>query len=288
MPHGNARCRPGTMVIFRCGLYHTADMTRTDESRPRLGLALGGGAALGWAHVGVLQALDAHDIRPDLLAGTSAGAIVAALYAFGLSPDEIVPRVGELGWRRLSHFSMNSLGVLTNEGLEQAVEEAIGPARLEDAKLPVAVVTADIHTGERVVLREGPVGLAVRASACIPGIFVPVELDENTLVDGGVVENVPVQAVRELGSQVTVAVALMGLTNFRPVRTLIGVLANAFDIAMDAAQDRELEGADIVIRPDLREFRRWDTDTDTRDEIIEAGRRAGLEAAPKIAELLES
>lgn len=249
-------------------------------------MALGGGAALGWAHVGVLQALDAEGIRPDLLAGTSAGAIVAALYAFGLEPDEIVPRVGELGWRRMSHLSMNSLGILTNEGLEQVVEDAIGPAQLEDADLPVAIVAADIHTGERVVLRSGSVARAVRASACIPGIFVPVELGEHTLVDGGVVENVPVQAVRELGlPQVTVAVALMGLTDFRPVRTLVGVLANAFEIAIDAAQDRELEGAAIVIRPDLTKFRRWDTDA--RDDIIEAGRSAGREAAPEIAELLD-
>jgi NTE family protein len=273
------------MVIFGRRLYHRANMSRKNESRPRLGMALGGGAALGWAHVGVLQALDARGIRPDLLAGTSAGAIVAALYAFGLAPDEIAPRVGELGWRRMSHLSLNSLGILSNEGLEQAVEDAIGPAQLEDAKLPVSVVAADIHTGERVVLRSGPVGLAVRASACIPGIFVPVELGEHMLVDGGVVENVPVRAVREMGlPQVTVAVALMGLTDFRPVRTLVGVLANAFDIAMDAAQDRELEDADIVIRPDLREFTRWDTEA--RDEIIEAGRQAGQAAVPKIEKLL--
>ncbi len=274
------------MVIWRWRLYHTAEMTTPRESRPRLGLALGGGAALGWAHVGVLQALHAEGMRPELLAGTSAGAIVAALYAFGLAPDDIVPRVGELGWRRMSHFSMNSLGILTNEGLEKVVEEAIGPAQLEDAELPVAIVAADIHTGERIVLRSGPVGLAVRASACIPGIFVPVEQGEHLLVDGGVVENVPVRAVRELGlPQVTVAVALMGRTDFRPVRTLVGVLANAFEIAVDAAQDRELEDADVVIRPDLTEFRRWDTDA--RDEIIEAGRRAGQEAVPEIAKLLD-
>jgi len=259
-------------------------MTETPDSRPRLGLALGGGAALGWAHVGVLQALAAQGIRPDVLAGTSAGAIVAALYAFGVAPDDISPRVGDLTWRRMSHFSLNSLGILTNEGLERAVESAIGEAQLEDARLPVAIVAADVHTGERVVLRSGPVGAAVRASSCIPGIYAPVELADHTLVDGGLVENVPVRAVRELGADVIVAVALMGITEFRPVRNLLDVLANAFEIALDSAQDRELEGADVIIRPDLRRFKRWDTES--KDEIMEAGRRAGLDAVEEIAGLL--
>lgn len=255
-----------------------------DENRT-LGLALGGGAALGYAHVGVLGVLESYGVRPDVVAGTSAGAFVAVLYAFGLSPAQIIKRVEKIGWRDLSSVSLNSLGIASNEGLAELVDDAIGEgALLEEADMPVAVVTADIRTGRRVVLTEGPVTDAVRASTAIPGVFTPMEIGDNLLVDGGIVENVPVRAVKELGADTVIAVSLSGVVDFKEPRTLMGVLANAFEIAVDGAEKLELEQADVVIRPDLGGFSHWNTEA--RHDIMTAGRKAAEEAIPEIRGVL--
>lgn len=252
----------------------------------RLGLALGGGAVLGYAHVGVLGVLESYGVRPDVVAGTSVGAFVGALYAFGLSPAQIIKRVEPLKWRDLSSVSLTSLGIAANEGLGDLVDEAIGEGtRIENAEIDLAIVAADIRTGRRVVLTEGSVADAVRASAAIPGIFAPVEIGEHLLVDGGIVENVPVRAAKDRGADTVLAVVLTGVVDFKPPRTLVGVLANAFEIAVDRAAQLELEEADVVLQPELAEFNHWNTDN--REAIIDAGRKAAEEAVPRIRETLD-
>ncbi len=249
---------------------------------PVLGVALGGGAVLGFAHIGLLAALQEAGIEMDRVAGTSAGAIVAALHAFDVAPDRIRDLLAPLTWRKVSGFSRTSLGLLTNEPMAELLEEELGQVRIEDALVPLAVVTADIHTGECVVLREGPLGPAVRASAAIPGIYQPVEIDGRVLVDGGIVENVPVQAVRDMGADVAVAATLGQALDFDEVHTLLGVLTNAFLITLNTATrySLELEPADVVIRPDLEPHNHWDIKQ--RDELIKKGYAAGKDAIPRI------
>jgi len=259
-------------------------MSGRDEAK--LGLALGGGAVLGYAHVGVLGVLEAYGVRPDVVAGTSAGAFVGALYAFGLSPAEIIRKVEPLNWRAVSGVSLTSLGLANNEGLGELVDEAIGEdARIEDARIPLGIVAADVRNGKRVVLRDGPVAEAVRASAAIPGIFVPVERNDQLLVDGGIVENVPVRVAREMGADRVIASALTGVVDFKPPKTLMGVLANAFTIVVDGAAALELESADVVIKPDLSGFNHWNVEN--REAIIDAGRKAAESAVPAIREILD-
>lgn len=260
----------------------------TDDAAPRLGLALGGGAVLGFAHIGLLTALDEAGLDVHRIAGTSAGAIVAALHAFDVDPGRVRELLAPLTWRKVSGFSRTSLGLLSNEPVAELLEDELGDARLEEATIPLAVVTADVHTGERVVLQQGPVGAAVRASAAIPGIYKPVEIDGRTLVDGGIVDNVPVRAIRDMGADVAVAATLGYALDFDRVHTLLGVLTNSFLITVNTATrlSLQVEPADVVIQPDLQPHNHWDMKQ--RDDLIEKGYTAGRQAISRIRDALES
>ena len=255
-------------------------------SFPTFGLALGGGGALGYAHVGVLAALHERGLRPDAYAGTSAGAVVAALAAFALGPDAIRERLGALRWRSVSGPVRSHLGFLDNaEPARELLVAALGPVRIEDAGIPLAIVAADIHTGERIVLREGPLAQAVRASAAVPGVFVPVEIGGRLLVDGAVVENVPVGPLGGLGAGVVVGVNVIGSPPYQPVRSAAQVLKNAAFIALHANARRPApDGADVSIEPDLAGRSVWDA----RDlpSFWDAGWKAGQEAAPAVTAAL--
>jgi NTE family protein len=251
------------------------------RAAPRLGLALGGGAVLGFSHLGILQALHEGGIRVHRIAGTSAGALVAALHAFGVGPDRMHELLIPLTWRKVSNFSASSLGLLSNEAIADILRDELGPVRIEDAPIPLAVVSADIHTGETVTLREGPLADAVRASAAIPGIYAPIAIGGRVLVDGGIVANVPVRPLRDMGADVIVAATLGEAMAFQPVRTLVGVLTNAFLIAVYTATRLDLmEGVHVVIKPDLEVYNHWDVRQ--RDDLIEKGYDAGRAAVPRI------
>lgn len=249
--------------------------------RPELGLALGGGAALGWAHVGVLTALEEAGVRPGAVAGTSSGALVAALYAFDVSPARMEELLGWPRWKDLTDVTLSSLGLFSNRAVVEPLEEELGDARIEEARLPLAVVASDINSGERVVLCEGPLLPALRASACLPGLYTPVEIDGRTLVDGGVVDNVPVGVLDRLGADVRVGVTLGERVEFEKVRTLVGVLVNAFLMAVHTGARHELERhADVVVKPDLAGYHYWQLAA--REEIRGRGRDAGRRAVEPI------
>jgi NTE family protein len=247
---------------------------------------MGGGAVLGFSHLGILEALDEAGIEIDRLAGTSAGAVVAALRAFDVGPARMHQLLVPLTWRKVSSFSASSLGLLSNEAIADILDDELGTVRIEDAHIPLAIVAADIHTGEIVVLREGPLAEAVRASAAIPGIYAPVSVGGRLLADGGIVANVPVRPLREMDADVIVAATLGEALPFQSVRSLIGVLTNAFLIAVYSATRLDLmEGVDVVIAPDLHVYNHWDFRQ--RDELIAKGRVAGEAAVPRIRDALD-
>ena len=250
---------------------------REATGRPRtLGLALSGGAVLGCAHIGVLQAFDEAGIQITHLAGTSMGALVAALYAFGLSGKEIENIAGVLRWPDVTRPSPSRLGLLSQDKLRKTLRQHLGEARIEDAAIPLAVVATDISTGEKVVITEGDVALAASASACFPGIFIPVEWEGRLLVDGGLVENLPLSPLRVWGVERIVAVdAFLGMTFHRPTR-LLDLIKNAVDIVLVQASRKQVEEVDVLIAPDLQEF----SSTELRDVpgLVKEGYRAALEA----------
>jgi NTE family protein len=239
------------------------------------GLALGGGAVLGAAHIGVLQALDEAGVEITHLSGTSMGALVGSLYAFGLSGKEIESLAGELRWPDITGFVPSRLGLLSMDRMEATLRRHLGHTRMEDARIPIALVTADIATGEKVILTEGDLATAATASACVPGLFIPVEREGRLLVDGGILENLPVSPLKEWGVQRILAVDVhMGRRFHRP-RNLPELLSNALDMALaHQAQERARE-VEILITPDTTSWSR--SQMDDIPALVKEGYRAARE-----------
>jgi len=226
------------------------------EVLPSLGLALGGGAVLGAAHIGVLQALDESDLKVTHLAGTSMGALVGSLYAFGLTGREIEEFAEDLRWPDITRLAPSKLGLLSMAKLEAVLRRHLGDVRMEDSRIPLALVATDISSGEKVVMTTGELATAAAASACVPGLFIPVEREGRLLVDGGLLENLPVSPLRDWGVERTVAVDVhMGRRFHRP-RNLAEVLGNALDMALANAAQETARAADIVITPDTTSWSR--------------------------------
>lgn len=238
------------------------------------GLALGGGAVLGAAHVGVLRAVEEFGIPVHYISGTSIGAFIAALYAFGKTPKEIVDIALDIDWIDLSGLSLSQYGLLSNRKFGKIVTDLLGEKNIEDAFIPLAIVATDISTGRKVVFTRGDVACAVMASSCIPGVFRPVEHDGKLLVDGVLVENVPVASLRAMGADTVICVDLLGKHLFRVPGNIVAVLLNAFYSAIASATSVQLDDADLCITPDLSPFNL--IDISQVPAIIAAGYQSAL------------
>lgn len=257
------------------------------SERPRVALVLGGGAARGFAHVGVIRVLEQEKIPIHLIVGTSVGSLVGALYAS--NPDSF-----QLEWLAFSlekddifDFSLFSsgMGPVVGDRIEQFVKKKIPQANIEDLKLPFAAVATDLNTGQRVVLTKGPISRAVRASSAIPGVFHPVQHERNLLVDGGVVDNVPADAAREMGADVVIAVNIgKGVVNFR-IENLVDVSLQAVNIMGNEIERFKIKDADVVIEPNVRNVTMMDFSR--KKECMEAGISAAREALPAVLKAIE-
>lgn len=252
---------------------------------PSIGLALGGGAVLGAAHIGVLRALEEREIRPTYISGTSIGAFVGALYAFGTSVDELESIALEMDWLHLTHFKLSKMGFLSNEKIGKNILDRIGHARIEESGIPLAVVTTDISTGEKVILRKGVLFKAVMASSCLPGIFIPVEWEDRLLVDGFLCENVPVDPLKEMGAERILAVDLTSNRSLKRPNDLIDLLSNTFDIGFRNMITREFDPeTTVVIQPELSGYSK--TNTQKTRELIRAGYEAAIQTLNEQAKRL--
>lgn len=234
-----------------------------------VGLALSGGGIRGAAHIGVLKTLLENEVQIDALAGTSAGAMVAALHAFDVPIKTMSKLISNLNWFKISNFGFPKLGLLSNEELGGHFINLIGDVNIEDAKIPLSIVATDISTGEKVVLQRGNLARAIRASASIPGMFKPVEIEKRLLVDGMLVENIPVSPLFEMGVPCVLAVDLSADHSYIKPEGIIDVMINAFEIAIDSNIQYQIQKADYVIAPNLAKFSR--TDPDKIPELIKAG-----------------
>jgi NTE family protein len=179
---------------------------------------------------------------------------VGACHAFGMTADQIVAASKEISWRKISDFSFTTLGLVSNRSLATYVAGVIGDVRIEDAPIPLAIVATNIETREKVVFREGNLGLALRASTGIPGIFAPTDVHGALLVDGGLVENVPVATLKDLGTTVIIGVNLQAHTSkYRP-QSISDVLTISMTILSEHRDARLSEQADILIEPDMSAF----------------------------------
>lgn len=245
--------------------------------RRPVGLALSGGATLGAAHAGALRALHEAEVPIDYLAGTSIGAVAAALYAFETPVDDIEEVALEMGWLSISSFSPSRMGLLANRKLGDILREHIGEPDFADASIPFAVVATDISRGSRVILSEGKVLPAVLASACVPGVFQPIEHEDRLLVDGGLMENLPISPLREFGARSIIGVDLNLRREYQRPDDLIDVVLNSIDIAVNnATRLRAGEGIDLLIAPSLSSYSRFRSQRGAL--LVEEGLHAAQEA----------
>ena len=251
---------------------------------PSVGIALGGGAARGIAHIGVLQALVDNNIPVDCIAGTSAGAIVAAAFAFGIPLETIRQKAKRLNWYMISVLPGSVLGLASNSAIDKMLRELIGGADISESKIPLAVVATKIETGEKVVFRNGKTALAVRASACIPGLFYPVEIKGIKLVDGELSESLPLSPLLDMGADIKIGVSVLHWRSRKKVGNLLDIISNSLDIMASHKEDRASENADVVIEPDLGAY--GPSDFKKADALIAEGYRAASLKIPEIKKLL--
>lgn len=255
----------------------------------KVGLALSGGGARGFAHIGVLKALRESGIPIDIIAGTSAGSFAGGAFAAGLEPDEIVSVGSKIRWTDIAGFSYSRRGILTNTPLGEFVNSNFPVTRIEDLRIPYAACACDLETGEEIVFREsGDLSTAIRASCAIPGIFVPVDSDGRFLIDGGVITPMPTRIVREMGAGFVIAVDLIacGSTYWGTPTNLLGTFFQSAMMLLRAASRFQHFHADVVIEPPLSHIR--PDEIDKRDEMIEIGYRAAMEKIDIIRENLLS
>lgn len=258
------------------------------NQRPRVGLALSGGVARGMAHIGVLRVLEEHHIPVDYIAGTSAGSLVAGAYAAGLSVDEIALISRQMRWRDVGRVTLSRLGVQSNARMEEFVRARLPIKQFEELRIPLAVVATDLRSGSAVIITEGDVPFAIRASCALPGWYVPVTDGRGRqLVDGGLVANIPTAAVRALGADIVIAVDVNseGAKFIGPPHSIIGVLLQSIMIVQRTAAIHQLQDADVVVRPRTGHVR-WDEMTRC-DELIEIGEQAARITIERIKHLIE-
>lgn len=223
------------------------------KNGPLIALALGAGGIYGFAHIGVLQVLDEHGFTPDLVVGCSAGAIVGSLYGAGLRSQQLMRLAGSLRRGHIMDFTMTRMGIMSGQRLEGVLRLLTRERRLEEMVPPLAVVATDIETGESVVFTSGPAAAAARASSAIPGVFNPVRIGGRLLVDGALLQRVPVRVARDLGADKVVAVSLgvAGPAKRFPVRNMVDVVMQSFDIMQREVVRQQVAEADVLIEPEL-------------------------------------
>ena len=243
---------------------------------PRIGLALGGGAARGFAHIGVIQALEEAGIRPDLVAGTSAGSLVAALYASGKSGAEMARLALAMDESAITDWAFPGRGLIKGEALARYVREQTGGKLIEQLPMPLGIVATDLDNGTGVLFQRGDVGTAVRASSAVPAVFQPVKIGAREYVDGGLVSQVPVQFARQMGAELVIAVDISSPPDGNATGDAFKMLLQTFAIMGRSINQLELKGADVVIRPKLTGVS--SADFTARKRAIDIGHEAGQAA----------
>jgi NTE family protein len=283
-------------ALTACSALRTAPPQTLPEAAPvtqkpiRIGLALGGGAARGFAHIGVIKALESQGITPDIVVGTSAGSLVGALYAAGNNGFALHKLALSMDEAAISDWSVPFFakvsGVLKGEAIQQYVNQSVHNVPIEKLKIPFGVVATDLNTGKAVLFQRGNTGLAVRASSAVPGVFQSVRIGTHQYVDGGLVAPVPVHFAREMGADFVIAVNISAQPAVQAASSSVDVMLQSFAIMGQTINSYELRDADVVITPGLGNMR--GNDFDGRNSAILAGEQAGMAAIAEIRRKLNA
>ena len=240
------------------------------KKKPVIALVLGSGGARGYAHIGVIEVLEQHGIKPDFIVGTSAGSIVGSIYASGKSPEQLRQIALNMKVGDVRDFKIGMKGFFDGQKVEDYVNKQIDQMPLEKMKIPMYVVATELQNGEKTIFNYGNTGQAVRASVSIPSMFIPTKIKGKEYVDGGLVSPVPVNIAKELGADIVIAVDILA----QPVNTETPNVWGLFNQNINIMQNRlaaeELKNADIVIQPDLRE-KAHIFDVKGRQDTMQAG-----------------
>lgn len=260
----------------------------TRSRPPRVGLALGGGAARGFAHVGVIQVLEQSGIRPDVVVGTSAGSLVAALYASGKTPTELEQAAMQMEEAAITDWTLPifSRGLLRGEALARYVNRQVQGKQMQEMKIPLGILATDLTSGKGMLFQRGDTGTAVRASSAVPGVFTPVNILGKDYVDGGLVAPVPVEQARQMGAELVIAVDISSAPQDSNGSDALRVVLQTFTIMGQSINNHVLKEAEVVVRPALNGV--GSADFAARQRSMVAGREAMKAALPRLREQLQA
>lgn len=276
----------GALAVAACGSTPPAGAPAGSAAAAaptiKVGIALGGGAAKGFAHIGVIKMLEANGLAPAVVAGTSAGSVVGALYASGMNAFELQEKAVALDEAKIRDLQLSSGGLLVGQKLEDYVNEQVRRQPLEKLAKPFVAVATRLEDGERTVFARGNTGQAVRASSSVPGVFQSVAIGKYHFVDGGVVSPVPVDAARELGADVVIAVDISSKARGQAPTGMLGTVNQSIAIMGQKLGQAELARADVIVRPQVLDI--GGADFTQRGAAILEGEKAALAAMPQIRE----
>jgi NTE family protein len=279
-----------SIALFIIILFGVASCVQKEAVQPqrepaRIALVLGGGAARGFAHIGVLKILESNGIPIHMIVGTSAGSFVGSLYAYGLNAYQIQKLSLDIQRSDIADFTIPDNGFIKGDLLEEYVNRMLRNTTMEKLRIPFYATATELPNGKETVFGTGNTGKAVRASCSIPGVFNPAMIGNKMYVDGGVVSPVPVDAAKRLGADVVIAVDISSdLDTTKPSGTIETIL-QAINIMSSRISVAQLSRADIVIRPLVGHI--GSADFDRRNDAIIEGEKAALQALPKIREIVE-
>lgn len=254
----------------------------------KIGLALGGGAARGFAHVGVIAVLEEAGLRPQFVVGTSAGSLVAALYASGKTSAQLQQTALNMEEVAITDWMLPIFGrgMFRGDALARYVNQLVAGRLMENMVIPLGIVATDLNSGQAVLFRRGDTGTAVRASSAVPAVFVPVKINGHEYVDGGLVSPVPVHFARQMGADLVIAVDISDPPEANPAGDTLQILLQTFSIMGKSINRYELRDADVVVRPSLTGLK--SADFSARQRAIDSGRAAMLAALPALRAKLEA
>ena len=285
-----AGCQSAPVTTATAPVAPTPAVPEAPPRKIRIGLALGGGAARGFAHIGVIKALESQGIYPDIVVGTSAGSVVGALYAAGNNGFQLQKMAFDMDEAAISDWAMplfgKSSGVLKGEALQSWINKTVANQPMEKLKLPFGAVATDLKNGQPILFQRGNTGMAVRASSSVPGVFQPVNIGGHTYVDGGLVAPVPVRFAREMGADFIIAVNISTQADVQATNSSLEVIMQTFSIMGQRINQFELKDADVVIQPSLGKMA--GNDFNGRNQAILAGEQAAFALMPQIKQKLEA
>lgn len=256
------------------------------KREPKIALVLGGGAAKGFAHVGVIRVLEQEKIPISMIVGTSVGSLIGGMYAANPDSFQLEWLAFKIDRNDILDFSIvySKFGPVQGARLESFLEQNVKVKKIEETKIPFSPVATDLNTGETVTLDRGSLAKAIHASSAIPGVFVPVQFDNRTLVDGGVTDNVACDIARAKGADIIIAVNLSKDVKNYQIDSLVDVMAQSISIMMHRSTREKMGSGDVIIEPDTKGVSMFDFSQ--KKQLMEEGMKSARQAIPRIKELM--